>query len=634
VRYLKKKTSGIKNYFLKTKNDSMVSHLVRLLGDDLFAEVCKSKILVVGAGGIGCELVKDLVQTGFVNLELIDLDTIDVSNLNRQFLFRSRHVGMSKSLVAKEVASLFNPDANIAAHHGNIKEEQFGLNFFKKFDMVLNALDNVNARQHVNRVCLAAGIPLLDSGTTGYLGQTTVIMKGATKCYDCDPKTENTKNFPICTIRNTPEKPVHCIVWAKELYKLLFGRMDESMLSGNEVGEDEEDNEATAAEKEVRSSIMSAVTRPDDYMDDENKLSEYGVRVFEAVFNNEIKLKLAMRDGYKGAKKKPTPLSYAEALLQTEGGSHGAMADQRVWSLKECVDVFLLSIVKMYAVDRRGSIGDAAFDKDDALALDFVTASSNLRSFIFGIEQKSKFDVKGIAGNIIHAIATTNAIVAGLQVLDAVKLLANIKGKPLKSALLPSSSKGAITRHCSKIFVVREAVGPFLLGPDPLENPNSQCYSCGNAVITIHVDTASTTLDFLVHKVLKGRFGMNTPTVMVGSSEIYTEGDDLDEDEVQFFRKNLPLVLAECPAGGIKSGCIVDIEDNTQNMSFKLIVQHKEFDEKETPSLFEIDGEGPVAKEDDINEPNEESDYLIVVECSQKRAADVLELPKDKKTKF
>lgn len=63
------------------------------------------------------------------------------------------------------------------------------------------------------------------------------------------------------------------------------------------------------------------------------------------------------------------------------------------------------------------------FDKDDEDTLDFVTATANLRSIVFGIETKSRFDIKQMAGNIIPAIATTNAIVAGLCVLQSFKVL-------------------------------------------------------------------------------------------------------------------------------------------------------------------------------------------------------------------
>ncbi len=100
-------------------------------------------MLVVGAGGIGCELLKNLVLTGFENIDIIDLDTIDVSNLNRQFLFRQEHIGKPKSLMAKEAALRFNPNAKINAHHGNIKDTAFGPQWFKNFNIVMNALDNV-----------------------------------------------------------------------------------------------------------------------------------------------------------------------------------------------------------------------------------------------------------------------------------------------------------------------------------------------------------------------------------------------------------------------------------------------------------------------------------------------------------
>ena len=184
---------------------------------------------IEGAGGIGCEILKNLVLAGVMDIEVIDLDTIDVSNLNRQFLFRPQHVGMSKAIVAAEAAKAFNPQVSIKAHHGNIKNPKYGIEYFKKFSLVMNALDNIDARRHVNRVCLSSNVFLIDSGTTGYKGQVQPIKKGVTVCYECKPK-QTPKEYPVCTIRSTPDQPVHCIVWAKELFKLLFGNPADSML--------------------------------------------------------------------------------------------------------------------------------------------------------------------------------------------------------------------------------------------------------------------------------------------------------------------------------------------------------------------------------------------------------------------
>ena len=102
-----------------------------VFGEKLSKRIATCKILVIGAGGIGCEMLKNLALSGFRNVETIDLDTIDVSNLNRQFLFRKEHVGMSKANVAKEAVLKFNPDVNIVAHHGNVKRDKFNLKYFK-----------------------------------------------------------------------------------------------------------------------------------------------------------------------------------------------------------------------------------------------------------------------------------------------------------------------------------------------------------------------------------------------------------------------------------------------------------------------------------------------------------------------
>jgi ubiquitin-like 1-activating enzyme E1 B len=116
------------------------------------------------------------------------LDTIDVSNLNRQFLFQKQHVGKSKSLIAKEsVLKLTHAgrEVSIDARMCSIFLPEFSVPWIKQFSIILNALDNVSARNHVNRLALAADIPLVESGTAGYSGESSVIKKGLSPCYEC-----------------------------------------------------------------------------------------------------------------------------------------------------------------------------------------------------------------------------------------------------------------------------------------------------------------------------------------------------------------------------------------------------------------------------------------------------------------
>jgi len=149
-----------------------------ILGEDLFTQLANCKVLVVGAGGIGCELLKNLALIGIGDIEVIDLDTIDLSNLNRQFLFTKAHISKPKSLIASSTAIQFNPLVHIKPYHANVKDtNQFGWEFFEKFDVVCNALDNLDARRWVNRMCIMTGTPLVESGTTGFLGQVQPIMK-------------------------------------------------------------------------------------------------------------------------------------------------------------------------------------------------------------------------------------------------------------------------------------------------------------------------------------------------------------------------------------------------------------------------------------------------------------------------
>ncbi|TEB19689.1 Ubiquitin-like activating enzyme, partial [Perkinsus sp. BL_2016] len=91
--------------------------------------------------------------------------------------------------------------------------------------VVMSALDNIEARRHLNRICLAGNVPLIEAGSMGYIGQSRIIIKDLSECYDCQKK-EAPKVFPVCTIRSAPSTPVHCIQWAKLLFELLFGPQD------------------------------------------------------------------------------------------------------------------------------------------------------------------------------------------------------------------------------------------------------------------------------------------------------------------------------------------------------------------------------------------------------------------------
>lgn len=326
--------------------------------------------------------------------------------------------------MAKEVAQKFNPNVKIEAHHANIKETQFSVEWFRGFNIVFNALDNMDARRHVNKMCLAADVPLIESGTTGFNGQVQVIKKGVTACYDCTPK-ETPKSFPVCTIRSTPSQPIHCIVWGKSyLLNEMFGASeDESAFdhtqdqdNAEEIGELKKESEAL---KKIREAVGSA---------------EFPQLLFDKVFKADIERLRSMEDMWK-SRQAPQALDYRTLMEQASeaiASKDAILQDgQKVWTLEESLVVFNDSLERLSkrmlelksAHDGSGPAPMIEFDKDDEDTLDFVAASANIRSTIFGIERKSRFDTKQMAGNIIPAIATTNAIVAGLCVLQAFKIL-------------------------------------------------------------------------------------------------------------------------------------------------------------------------------------------------------------------
>ncbi|KAJ3434721.1 sumo-activating enzyme subunit [Anaeramoeba flamelloides] len=502
----------------------------------------QNKLLLIGVGGIGSEIIKCLLLSGYTEITCVDLDTIELSNLNRQFLFREVDIGKSKAQVICERSKRFNGSAKLVPLHSDIKTK--GPSFFSQFSVVVTALDNVGARKYANMMCRITKTPMVDTGSAGFNGQVEVFLPGL-KCFECTP-IQPPKTYPVCTIRRNPEKMVHCVVWAKEEFKKEF------------------------------------CSKTYDSAEDE----QYNELLFLKYFDQGIKDLLALKDFWKG-KRKPTPLGNSKTFLnekkeKTEKGqeNNDQPQEMRILEPQEYATLFLKSVGEL-AKKRVQLSRPLIFDKDDPLALAFVACVANLRAFIFGITMQSTFEIKGIAGSIIPAVASTNAIVAGIAVKEVTNVLGWLKTKKDES--------------CKSTWV---GIPPkrILLQPFRLENSNKKCLVCKLQCITLKVNVEQILVKTLIKEVAK-ELDFESATLGFGSNCIYDPYDEMEEN-----------LEKKCCQFKIEHDSIVELDDTEIDFNVKVIIVHDpQIKEQQFQIVFHGDKPKPTTKEEQEEEEEEES---------------------------
>ncbi|KAL8741678.1 MAG: hypothetical protein Q9190_005739 [Brigantiaea leucoxantha] len=475
---------------LGTRYDGQIA----VFGREFQEKLANINEFLVGAGAIGCEMLKNWAMIGLATgpkgkIHVTDNDQIEKSNLNRQFLFRPKDVGKTKSDCAAGAVQAMNPDLNgkinsLRDRVGPETEDVFNEDFWESLDGVTNALDNVDARQYVDRRCVFFRKPLLESGTLGTKGNTQVVLPRMTESYSSsqDPPEQS---FPQCTLRSFPNKIEHTIAWAKEKFHQYFIGPPETVnlyLSQSNYIEQtlkQSGNEIPTLES-LRDFLVTE--RPASFDD----CIIWARKQFEKEYNNAIQQLLynfpkdsTTASGapfWSGPKRAPDPLKFTAsepahfglivAAANLHAFNYGIQGGDKVSRdhYIQIIDNMIIPefspnpTVKIQANDSdpdpNAQNGGARFGDDDELQnlvsalpppkslpnfklnpvefekdddtnhhIDFITSASNLRAQNYAIAEADRHKTKFIAGKIIPAIATTTALVTGLVVLELYKVI-------------------------------------------------------------------------------------------------------------------------------------------------------------------------------------------------------------------
>jgi len=368
-----------------TRYDSQIA----CFGKEMQAKLLDLNYFIVGAGAIGCEMLKNWALMGVGcgpkgHVTVTDMDIIEKSNLSRQFLFRSKDISDFKSSAAASAVQGMNPGMNITALQEKVApdtENVFGYTFYDKLSGVCTALDNVEARLYVDQRCVFYQLPMLESGTLGTKGNTQVVVPGMTENYGAtrDPPE---KSIPVCTLKNFPSQIQHTLQWARDYFEGEFKQSAEDVNSYLSQSSEEylstlQPNNKTETLKIIRRTLVD--DRPMTFED----CVGWARLKFEDLFDNQIRQLLH---------------NFPEDQVTSTG--------TQFWSgSKRC------------PVPINFGLDSKCEDAEMFNHLDFIVAAANLRATMYGI--------KGRTDKEYFKATLNDVIVPDFTPADGVKIAAN-----------------------------------------------------------------------------------------------------------------------------------------------------------------------------------------------------------------
>lgn len=221
----------------KTSMKSRYDLQIALYGREFQQKLGRLQWLVVGAGGIGCEVLKNLVLMGVGcsfdgSITVTDMDYVSKPNLIDQLLYHIDDVGRPKTPTAGRALRKINPQAQIHALQEKFDsetEEVFDSSFFNSISGVFSAVDTASSRLYIDMRCVTYGRPMIDGGKHGSKGSVQVFLPFQSEMYASTRDPPEFKESPICTVRNFPYSADHTLQWAVETFESLFKQRPEDV---------------------------------------------------------------------------------------------------------------------------------------------------------------------------------------------------------------------------------------------------------------------------------------------------------------------------------------------------------------------------------------------------------------------